>query len=405
MLHIKKMRQKIMFGIAIAMMALIVITSASAAEISKQELRQKLKLALIEYFKNPEQAPLTPAETKELLNFYVQLPENKIVDSSTKQYQRTAQIISKLDSMPEKQERCIDVYDPVCGTVEPKMRKTFSNSCYAEKAGAVDITNGACKAYCSDEPFNPGCACKENEEKTQTEEYECPPCPEKKNCPLAPCVRKVKYICKPSDNSVCIAVYDPVCGVDGRTYGNRCELEKAGIEFKHSGECSSTKVFCTEDQRNARVCTREFVPVCGFFDPTKVACKKSPCAQAYSNKCGACSDENVQYWIEGECEDSDGNTVCTQIYDPVCAWKDNQRKDYGNECIAKTDGASSPVKGKCPQTVCKDSGGLWRQFNNGCVDSCSNVDGSMLCTQAFTFGCDCGSDKCWNGDSCVANPS
>jgi hypothetical protein len=36
------------------------------------------------------------------------------------------------------------------------------------------------------------------------------------------------------DFRVCPAVYAPVCGVDGRTYGNSCEAE---VDIAYQGEC------------------------------------------------------------------------------------------------------------------------------------------------------------------------
>ena len=54
--------------------------------------------------------------------------------------------------------------------------------------------------------------------------------------------------------------------------------------------------------------------------------------------------------------------------------------------------------------VCEQKNGTWMEFKNGCVDNCSNKIARMsMCTEALTFGCKCGENKCWNNaqNSCI----
>ncbi len=50
--------------------------------------------------------------------------------------------------------------------------------------------------------------------------------------------------------------------------------------------------------------------------------------------------------------------------------------------------------------VCEKSKGVWRQFGNGCASSCnSKFERFKVCTMAITYSCECGNDKCWDGEN------
>ena len=41
-------------------------------------------------------------------------------------------------------EICTELYQPVCGTDQNGMRKTYSNACFARMAKATNVTPGEC---------------------------------------------------------------------------------------------------------------------------------------------------------------------------------------------------------------------------------------------------------------------
>ena len=187
--------------------------------------------------------------------------------------------------------------------------------------------------------------------------------------------------------TVCPLYLKPVCGCDGETYGNDCEMAAAGVSELHPGPCAIPCTIAANGCPAGMLCD----PVAGCGDGIAGTCVAKPAkcprgwapvcgcdGKTYANDCSrllagaekahdgacpetcggllgkACSAGRYCDLPEGTCGAADQMGLCKipphacpDVWAPVCGCDD---ETYGNDCERQAAGASKLHDGACKQT-------------------------------------------------------
>ena len=148
-------------------------------------------------------------------------------------------------------------------------------------------------------------------------------CPTGEVCNIRSCGDGASGTCVIDPGGDCPAIFAPVCGCDGLTYGNDCERLTAGAAFDHAGRCGT-----------ATMCGG----IAGIACPVGDLCNITGC---YPDAAGTCVP--------------DPGGICPDVYLPECGCNG---VTYDNSCFRVSAGVPLNHSGACGTTTsCGGSGG------------------------------------------------